>query len=80
MDTNVNTDIDTCEVEFIPAEWLERSVWAASRGERLAVYSRPVRIERRWHDIPVVLDRRTDVGASCDTVESLLRALCGPKT
>lgn len=68
------------EVEFIPAEWVERSCWAAARGERLAVYSRPVQIERRWHDIPVVLDRRTDVGASCETVESLLRALCGPKT
>jgi len=35
-------------VEFIPAEWLERSMWAAVCGERLEVYSRPVRIERRW--------------------------------
>jgi len=34
-------------VEYIPAEWLERGAWAASRGEPLMVYSRPVQIERR---------------------------------
>ena len=34
-------------VEYIPAEWLERAAWAASRGEPLMVYSRPVQIERR---------------------------------
>jgi len=35
-------------IEFIPAEWLERAAWAAHCGERMAVYSRPVQVERRW--------------------------------
>jgi hypothetical protein len=35
-------------VEYIPADWLERAAWAAHCGERMAVYSRPVQIERRW--------------------------------
>ena len=69
--------MNTHEVEFIPTEWLARSAWAASRGERLVVYSRPVSVERRWHDIPIVRDRRAK--ESCDTVESLLCALCEPK-
>jgi hypothetical protein len=44
-------------VEFIPAEWLERSAWAAHCGQRLQVYSRAAEIERR------VRTRRTaDVG------------------
>lgn len=73
-------NIDTCEIEFIPAEWLARSVRVAAHGGRLEVYSRPVQIERRWHNISVVLDRRADEMASYETVESLLRALCGPKT
>ena len=34
-------------VEYIPAEWLERSAWAASYGEALICYSRPIEIERR---------------------------------
>lgn len=35
-------------VEYIPVEWLERAAWAASHGEKLFVYSRPVEVERRW--------------------------------
>ena len=34
-------------VEYIPAEWLARSAWAASYGEVLICYSRPIEIERR---------------------------------
>lgn len=69
------------KVEFIPSEWLARSAWAASYGERLVVYSRPVHIERRWHDIPTVFDRRQAAMASIETVESLLRSVfCGPKS
>jgi len=71
--------LNTREVEYTPAEWLERSAWAASYGERLVVYSRPIQVERRWHDIPTVLDRRASAMASFETVESLLRCECGPK-
>jgi hypothetical protein len=35
------------EVEFIPAEWLERSLWAAMHGQTLLCYSRPLMVERR---------------------------------
>ena len=34
-------------VEFSPAGWLEHAAWAAHRGERLIVYSRPSEVERR---------------------------------
>ena len=34
-------------IEFIPAEWLERSAWAAHCGQRLQVYSRTAEVERR---------------------------------
>ena len=49
--------------EFIPAEWLERSAWTASRGERLQIYTRPMQMERR------VCTRRTA------DVEMLLKSL-----
>lgn len=69
----------TREVEYIPVEWLEHAARAALHGEQLVIYSRPIRIERRWQDIPVVLDRRTPLMTSVETVESLLSDLCGPK-
>ncbi len=51
-------------IEFIPADWLERAAWAAHCGERMAVYSRPVQIERRWGrrraDERPGIGRRTD--------------------
>lgn len=51
-------------VEYIPADWLERAAWAAHCGERMAVYSRPVEIERRWGERRVSerpgTGRRTD--------------------
>ena len=34
-------------VEFIPANWLERTAWAAACGEKLLCLSRPATIERR---------------------------------
>ncbi len=52
------------EVQFIPAEWLERSAWAASYGERLQVYSRAINIERRWGERRA--DERPGVGRRVD--------------
>lgn len=54
-------------VEFIPADWLERSAWTAFIGGTLVCYSKPIQVERRINTRRVA------------DVELLLRSLLLPK-
>jgi hypothetical protein len=59
------------EVEFIPAEWLERSCWAARQGQSLLCYSRTIAVEHRVH-----ARRSADVVL---LIQSILRSTLLPK-
>lgn len=60
-------------IEYIPADWLERAAWAAHCGEQMAVYSRPVEIERRWGERRA--SERPGTGRRTDDPVSLFQSL-----
>lgn len=61
-------------VEYIPADWLERAAWAAHCGERMALYSRPIQIERR-SVIRRAVDRNSADRRTTDEPVTVLQSL-----
>jgi uncharacterized membrane protein len=69
--TDTVANIETREIEFIPAAWMEHAAWTPG----LRVYSRPVRVPVHSHP----LRRKTDVERRAEQnlgeIEQLIRSV-----